>query len=146
MLGYHGNILVADLSKKRSSTLPIDENVASKFVGGSGYASRLLYDILDTKADPLGPDNVLLFMTGPLTGTLAPSTGRHVVCGKSPITGLWAESHSGGHFGERIRASGFDGVLIKGASDSPITLRIEDGVGEFDSADSLWGLTTSETQ
>ena len=110
MYGYSGKIMVADLSNKVTSISPIDERITSKFLGGSGYASRLLYDILDPNADPLGPDNMLLFMTGPLTGTLAPSTGRHVVCGKSPITGLWGESHSGGHFGERIRASGFDGI------------------------------------
>jgi len=146
MLGYSGKILVADLSKRETSILPIDDEIASKFLGGSGYASRLLYDILDPNADPLGPDNMLLFMTGPLTGTLAPSTGRHVVCGKSPITGLWGESHSGGHFGERIRASGFDGILIKGASDTPVYLQINDGESEILPAGDLWGLSTSETQ
>ncbi|TFG94468.1 aldehyde ferredoxin oxidoreductase, partial [Candidatus Thorarchaeota archaeon] len=146
MFGYCGKILVADLSKKETSVLPLDVSIASKFLGGSGYASRLLYDLIDPKTDPLGPDNMLLFMTGPLTGTLAPSTGRHVVCGKSPITGLWGESHAGGHFGERMRASGFDGILIKGASDTPVTLQIENGVSEFLPADDLWGMTTSVTQ
>ncbi len=146
MLGYSGKILVADLSKRETSILPIDEGISFKFLGGSGYASRLLYEILDPNADPLGADNMLLFMTGPLTGTLAPSTGRHVVCGKSPITGLWGESHSGGHFGERIRASGFDGILIKGAADSPVVLQINDGNVEILPADDLWGMSTSETQ
>ncbi|MGY5860362.1 MAG: aldehyde ferredoxin oxidoreductase family protein, partial [Candidatus Thorarchaeota archaeon] len=125
---------------------PVDDGITSKFLGGSGYASRLLYDLIDPNADPLGPDNMLLFMTGPLTGTLAPSTGRHVVCGKSPITGLWGESHSGGHFGERIRASGFDGILIKGASDIPVYLQVDNGDAEILSADNLWGMTTSDTQ
>ena len=146
MLGYSGKILVTDLSKRETSILPIDEGISFKFLGGSGYASRLLYDILDPNADPLGPDNMLLFMTGPLTGTLAPSTGRHVVCGKSPITGLWGESHSGGHFGERIRASGFDGILIKGTSDTPVLLQINDGNTEILPADDVWGMSTSETQ
>jgi aldehyde:ferredoxin oxidoreductase len=146
MYGYSGKIMVANLSKKVTSIFPIDERITSKFVGGSGYANRLLYDILDPNADPLGPDNMLLFMTGPLTGTLAPSTGRHVVCGKSPITGLWGESHSGGHFGERIRASGFDGILVKGTSDTPVFLQIDDGEAEILPADNLWGLSTSETQ
>lgn len=146
MDGYSGKILVADLSKKETSTIPIDERITSKFLGGSGYASRLLYDVIDPKADPLGPDNALLFMTGPLTGTLAPSTGRHVVCGKSPITGLWGESHSGGHFGERIRASGFDGILVKGASESPVFLQVDNGVAEILPAANLWGLPTKETQ
>ncbi|MHA1137559.1 MAG: aldehyde ferredoxin oxidoreductase family protein [Candidatus Thorarchaeota archaeon] len=146
MLGYSGKILVVDLSKRETSMLPTDEEITSKFLGGSGYASRLLYDMLDPKADPLGPDNILLFMTGPLTGTLAPSTGRHVVCGKSPMTGLWGESHSGGHFGERIRASGFDGILIKDSSDTPVYLQINDESAEILPADDLWGMSTSETQ
>ncbi|TFG33015.1 aldehyde ferredoxin oxidoreductase [Candidatus Thorarchaeota archaeon] len=146
MFGYCGKILVADLTKKETSILLTDEKITSKFLGGSGYASRLLYDMIDPKADPLGPNNTLLFMTGPLTGTLAPSTGRHVICGKSPITGLWGESHAGGHFGERMRASGFDGILIKGASNTPVTLQIEDGESELIPADDLWGMTTSDTQ
>jgi len=146
MFGYCGQILVANLSKKKISTLPIDERTVSKFLGGSGYASRLLYDLIDLKADPLSPNNMLLFMTGPLTGTIAPSTGRHVVCGKSPITGLWGESNSGGHFGERIRASGFDGILIKGVSDFPVYLQVNDGTADILSADDIWGLSTSETQ
>lgn len=146
MYGYSGKILVADLSKRETSTIPIDERITSKFLGGSGYASRMLYDVIDPKADPLGPDNVLLFMTGPLTGTLAPSTGRHVVCGKSPITGLWGESHSGGHFGARIRASGFDGILIKGVSETPVSLHVNNEDVEILPADDLWGLHTKETQ
>jgi len=146
MYGYSGKILVADLSKRETSTIPLDEGITSKFLGGSGYASRLLYDIIDPKADPLGPDNVLLFMIGPLTGTLAPSTGRHVVCGKSPITGLWGESHSGGHFGERIRASGLDGILIKGVSETPVSLHVNNENVEILPADDLWGLPTKETQ
>ncbi len=146
MFGYSGKILVADLSKREISTLPIDEKITSKFLGGSGYSSRLLYDLIDPKVDPLGPGNMLLFMTGPLTGTSAPSTGRHVVCGKSPITGLWGESHSGGHFGERIRASGFDGILIKGTSGTPVFLQINDGEAEILPANDLWGMSTSETQ
>jgi aldehyde:ferredoxin oxidoreductase len=146
MYGYCGKILVANLSENDTSILPIDVKIVSKFLGGSGYASRLLYDLIDPNANPLGPDNMLLFMTGPLTGTLAPSTGRHVICGKSPITGLWGESHSGGHFGERIRASGFDGILIEGASKTPVFLQIENEEAEILPADNLWGTSTSETQ
>ena len=146
MFGYSGKILVADLSSREINTLPINEEITSKYLGGSGYASRLLYDLLDPKAAPFDPDNMLLFMIGPLTGTLAPSTGRHVVCGKSPITNLWGESHSGGHFGERIRAAGFDGILIKGASKTPVFLQVENGDAELLSAEHLWGKLTSETQ
>ena len=146
MPGYHGKILAADLSKKETSVIAIEERVAASFLGGSGYASRLLYDLLDSSCDPLGPNNMLLFMTGPLTGTLAPCTGRHVVCGKSPITGFWGESNAGGHFGSQLKASGFDGILVTGASETPLVLDVNSGHATFQPADYLWGMTTGETQ
>ncbi len=146
MFGYAGQILEVNLSNHVIQEIPLDVEIASKFLGGSGYASRLLYDLLNLDAEPLGPENMLLFMTGPLTGTLAPSTGRHVVCGKSPITGLWGESHCGGHFGERIRAAGFDGILIKGVSKIPVLLEVNERDAEILPAEYLWGLTTTETQ
>jgi aldehyde:ferredoxin oxidoreductase len=146
MAGYHGKILVADLTERATSILPIDRQKAARFLGGSGYACSLLYELLDPSCNPLGPQNMLLFMTGPLTGTLAPCTGRHVICGKSPITGLWGESHSGGHFGAQVKASGLDGILIKGASREPVYLRIHDDDAEILDASELWGMTTDETQ
>lgn len=146
MSGYHGKILVADLTARRTNVIPIDKRKAIKFLGGSGYASSLLNNLLDPSCHTLGPQNMLLFMTGPLTGTLAPCTGRHVVCGKSPITGLWGESHSGGHFGAQLKASGHDGILIKGASKEPVLLQIHDEDAEILDATELWGMTTEETQ
>ncbi|MFW9911188.1 MAG: aldehyde ferredoxin oxidoreductase family protein [Candidatus Thorarchaeota archaeon] len=146
MHGYMGQILVVDLNEKTISQLPIDEEIASKFIGGSGYASKLLFDSMDPSADPLGPDNMLLFMTGPLTGTLAPSTGRLVVCGKSPLTGIWGEAHVGGHFGANLKFSGFDGILIKGKSDEPVVVRINEGEAEIAPAEELWGMKTNEVQ
>jgi aldehyde:ferredoxin oxidoreductase len=146
MTAYRGRILVADLSKNETRTIPIENQISTKFLGGSGYASRLLHELLDPRSEPFGPNNMLLFMTGPLTGTLAPCTGRHVVCGKSPLTGLWGESHSGGHFGAQLKFSGFDGILITGASKSPVVLYVSDGAASFESADHLWGMTTEDTQ
>jgi aldehyde:ferredoxin oxidoreductase len=146
MTANRGRILVADLSKYETRTIPTENQISTKFLGGSGYASRLLYEQLDPSSDPFSPDNTLLFMTGPLTGTLAPCTGRHVVCGKSPLTGLWGESHSGGHFGAQLKFSGFDGILITGASESPVVLYIRDGAASFESADHLWGMMTEDTQ
>ncbi|MBY8998519.1 MAG: aldehyde ferredoxin oxidoreductase family protein [Candidatus Thorarchaeota archaeon] len=146
MSGFMGQILVVDLSKGEVSNLEIDNSIAAQFLGGSGYASRLLYEHIDPGVDPLGPDNMLLFMTGPLTGTLAPCTGRHVVCGKSPLTQQWGESHVGGHFGAFLKFSGFDGILIKGRSEKPVTLHIDTGKGELLSADDLWGKMTGPTQ
>ncbi|MBN2229461.1 MAG: aldehyde ferredoxin oxidoreductase family protein [Candidatus Thorarchaeota archaeon] len=146
MNGYQGHILAADLSKDEIHSIPIDENIAKAFVGGSGYASYLLNYLLNPKSDPLGPENMLLFMTGPLTGTLAPCTGRHVVCGKSPITGLWGESHAGGHFGAQMKAAGVDGILITGTSKKPVILQIYNRDAEILDATDLWGMDTEETQ
>jgi aldehyde:ferredoxin oxidoreductase len=146
MSGFHEKILVADLSKKEIKTINVEKHISTLFLGGSGYASHLLYELLDPTTNPLGPNNMLLFMTGPLTGTLAPCSGRHVVCGKSPLTELWGESHSGGHFGAQLKFSGFDGILVTGASESPVVLDVSDGSASFESANHLWGMTTEDTQ
>jgi aldehyde:ferredoxin oxidoreductase len=141
-----GQLLFVDLTKMSTETISIDQTIAKQFIGGSGYASKLLHDIMNPNVHPLEPDNLLLFMTGPLTGTLAPCSGRHVVCGRSPLTGFWGESHAGGHFGARLKYSGFDGILIKGKSEKPIVLHINDGEYELISAEHLWGKMTGETQ
>ncbi len=146
MNGYMGQILVADLSEGEISTLKMDPVISNLFLGGSGFASRFLYEHLDSLVDPLGSKNMLFFMTGPLTGTLAPCTGRHVVCGKSPLTNLWGESHVGGHFGAFLKFSGFDGILIKGQAETPVTLHIDDGKATLHSATDLWGEMTGPTQ
>ncbi|TET07813.1 MAG: aldehyde ferredoxin oxidoreductase [Candidatus Thorarchaeota archaeon] len=146
MTGYMGQILVADLTKNQITSLEIDNEIANKFLGGSGYAARILYDLLDPTTDPLSPENMLLFMAGPLTGTLAPCTGRHVVCGKSPITNLWGESHAGGHFGTFLKFSGYDGILVKGRAEKPVTLHIENNQAKIIPAENLWGKTTDSTQ
>ena len=146
MTGYQGKILLADLSKQETKTIPVEKQFTTQLLGGSGYASRLLYELLDPNSDPLGSANILLFMTGPLTGTIAPCSGRHVVCGKSPITGFWGESHAGGHFGAQLKGSGFDGIMVTGVSETPLTLDLSDGVPSFHSAEHLWSMTTEETQ
>jgi aldehyde:ferredoxin oxidoreductase len=141
-----GKILDVDLTKQNASEIPLDMKIASQFVGGSGYASRLLYELMDCAVDPLGPDNMLLYMTGPLTGTQAPSTGRLVVCGKSPLTGFWGESHVGGHFGANLKFAGFDGILVRGRAKAPVYVHIKDSEVEIHSASDLWGMKTDETQ
>ncbi|MFX0045260.1 MAG: aldehyde ferredoxin oxidoreductase family protein [Candidatus Hermodarchaeota archaeon] len=141
-----GRILDVNLTAQTTSVMPLNMKIASQFVGGSGYASRLLYKLMDPGVDPLGPDNMLLYMTGPLTGTQAPSTGRLVVCGKSPLTGFWGESHVGGHFGANLKFSGFDGVLLRGKAKEPVYLHIKDTKAEIHSASDMWGMKTDETQ
>ena len=96
MNGYMGRLLVVDLTSGQIEDESLNEDYARQFIGGSGLAARYLYDLVDADTNPLGPENPLLFMAGPLTGTAAPACGRHVVCARSPATGLWGEANSGG--------------------------------------------------
>ena len=147
MSGYMGKLLVVDLTSGQLKDEPINPTMAHDFVGGAGYAARYLYDELGPDTDPLGPDNTLIFMTGPLVGTRAPSCGRHEVCALSPLTGIWGESNSGGFWGAELRFSGYDGIVVRGRSEKPVWLSIGDGQPPAlnDAAD-LWGLDTYETQ
>ncbi len=124
MHGFMGKLLVVDLTSGQISTLPLDEQYARQFVGGAGLACRYLCERIDRDTDPLGPENPLLFMTGPLVGTEAPLCGRYVVCARSPLTGLWGESNSGGRFGPYLRFSGYDGILFTGKAPHPVYLSV----------------------
>jgi aldehyde:ferredoxin oxidoreductase len=145
MKGFRGKILVVDLSTSKISTEPLNEEIARSFLGGAGYAVRYLYDIIDKDTDPLGEKNPLFFMTGPLTGTPAPTAGRWVVCSKSPLTKIWGESNCGGFFGAELKFAGFDGILVVGASQTPVYLYVTDSVQELRPADDLWGLGVYKT-
>jgi aldehyde:ferredoxin oxidoreductase len=127
--------------------IEVPEAVYRDFVGGSGLAAALLYPVLEEEVDPLSEYAPLLLATGPLTGTRGPSVGRFTICGKSPATGLWAESNIGGNCGAELRAAGFDGFWITGKSESPVYLWICNGTVEIQSATHLWGkLDTYEAQ
>ena len=145
MKGFRGSILVVDLSTGDIKTESLKEEIARNFLGGAGYAVRYLYDLVEKDTDPLGPHNPLFFMTGPLMGTTAPSTGRWVVCAKSPLTGIWGESNCGGSFGAELKFAGFDGILIKGVSQNPVYLHVTEDIQELRDASHLWGLGTYET-
>lgn len=144
--GYMGKLLVVDLTSGHIEDEPLNEDYARQFIGGSGLACRYLYDVVDGDTDPLGPENSLLFMTGPLTGTRAPSCGRFVVCARSPLTGLWGEANSGGFFGPEMRFAGYDGIVIRGKAPQPVYLYIADGQASLREAKHLWGRGTYETQ
>ncbi len=117
-----------------------------EYIGGSGLAARIIFNELSPSVDPLSPENILLFMTGPLTGTASPSCGRYCVCTKSPLTGLWAESHAAGFWGPELKFSGHDGIIIRGRSASPVYLSIIDGQIEIRNASKLWGADTYRTE
>ncbi|MFN2217133.1 MAG: aldehyde ferredoxin oxidoreductase family protein, partial [Anaerolineae bacterium] len=147
MSGYMGKLLIVDLTSGELRDEPLNPTMARDFVGGAGYAARYLYDELGPETDPLGPDNTLMFMTGPLVGTRAPSCGRYEVCAISPLTGIWGESNSGGFWGPELRFAGYDGIVVRGRSERPVWLSIIDGgPPAIHDAAGLWGLDTYETQ
>jgi aldehyde:ferredoxin oxidoreductase len=144
--GYMGKLLVVDLTSGHIEDEPLNEDYARQFIGGSGLACRYLYDMVDADTNPLQPENPLLFMTGPLTGTRAPSCGRFVVCARSPLTGLWGEANCGGFFGPEMRFAGYDGIIIKGKAPQPVYLHVANGKATLRDAKHLWGKGTYETQ
>jgi aldehyde:ferredoxin oxidoreductase len=146
MNGYMGKILRVDLSTGELRDESLDEKVARAFVGGSGLAARMVYDMVDGGTDPLGPDNPLIFMTGPLVGTPMVSAGRCSVCALSPLTSIWGESNTGGFIGPEIRFAGYDGVVVTGQAAKPVWLSIVEGRAELHDATDLWGSDSYETQ
>lgn len=144
--GLMGKILRVDLSQGRITEEPLSASLARKYIGGAGLATRYLYDEVPRKTDPLGGDNKLIFMSGPLTGTSSASASRYSVVAMSPLTGIWGHANSGGSFGPALKRSGYDGLIIEGVSQSPVYLTIVDGHAELKSGDKLWGKTVPETE
>lgn len=146
MHGYMGKILRVDLSTGSTWVEDLNREWAETFVGGAGLAARYLWELVSPDVDPLGPENPLVFMTGPLVGTAAPSCGRFVVCARSPQTGLWGEAHSGGFWGPELKFAGYDGIMITGAAAEPVYLAVTDGEAAIHPARHLWSADSYETQ
>lgn len=140
-----GKLLQIDLSNKKISEINVEDNVVRNFLGAKGLGAYLLYTMLKSQTDPLSPDNLLMFLNGPLTGTSFPTSGRTTVVTKSPLTGLFLDSHAGGFFGPELKKTGYDGIVLKGASEKPVYLWINDGKVEIRDATGIWGLPVSET-
>ncbi|MEJ2716389.1 MAG: aldehyde ferredoxin oxidoreductase family protein [Deltaproteobacteria bacterium] len=145
MFGFMGKILRANLSAGKISEEPLSEVTARRFLGGSGLATKYLYDELEPGTDPLGSENKLILMTGPLTGTISPSSGRFSAVSKSPLTGFWGSANSGGRWGVDLKRSGFDGIILEGRSEAPVYLTIDDGKAELRDGKPLWGKSVQET-
>jgi len=145
MKGFVGKLLIVNLTDGNISEESLNEEIAERFLGGAGYACRYLYEKLEKDTDPLSPDNILMFMTGPFCGSMVPTSGRFVVCAKSPYTGIWGESNCGGFFGPEMKKAGYDGIIIKGSSEKPVYLNIIEGKTEILDASSLWGKGALET-
>jgi aldehyde:ferredoxin oxidoreductase len=144
--GYTGRIGFVDLSEGKIQEERLDEGVAHDFIGGYGLGVRTLFELQKKGVNPLGPDNILGFTTGPLTGTKTPSSGRYTVVCKSPLTGCWGDANSGGFFGGEMKSAGWDALFISGAAAGPKYLFVTDEGIELKDASHLWGKDAIETE
>ncbi len=145
MNGYQGKIAIVDLKERTSREMFLEKDVAEKYIGGSGLGTYLLLRYCTPSTKPLSPSNPLIFMTGPFMGAGIPTSGRHQLVTKSPLTGVFLESDAGGSFGFHLKRSGFDGIVILGKSEKPVILTLIDGKVGFENGEPLWGLDTFET-
>jgi len=141
-----GKYLDVDLTAGTIHDYAIPADWQTRFIGGKGLAARLLLEELPASAGALTPENILVFATGPFQGTTVVGGGRHAVVSISPKTGRVADSYSGGFFGHELGRSGYDGILIRGASESPVILTLIDGTAALQPAGDLWGMGTSVTE
>ncbi len=144
--GYMGKILIVDLSTGTMHDEPLDESMCREYLGGYGIGAKILYDRMSPGVDALGPDNLLGFFTGPLTGSPSIEGNRFVVVCKSPLTDTWGDANCGGTFGPQLKSAGYDGILFSGISEKPVYLVIEDGKAELRDAEFLWGKDSNETE
>lgn len=146
MFGYIGKILRINLTTNRVSQDQLLEDDLKKYVGGRGFAIRILFEELKPGIDALGPENKLVYATGPLTATGFPLNSRWIVAAKSPLTGIWGESTCGGSFAVQLRKAGYDTLLVEGAASSPVYINVLDDRVEIKDASALWGKATLETE
>ncbi len=145
MNGCFGRYLDVDLTTRKISDYAIPQEWERLYIGGRGIAARILLEELSGTEDPLSPDNILVFGTGPFQGTNILGAGRHIVMGLSPKTRSVAGSYVGGYFGHELGRSGYDGIIVRGAADKPVYLALIDGVAEIYSASDLWGKGVLDT-
>jgi aldehyde:ferredoxin oxidoreductase len=145
MLGYHKKLLRVDLTNRRIEIEDLDEALIRKYIGGVGIEAKILYEETTPETDPLSPENLLMAVTGPYTGTGVPTSGRHHLVARSPLTGLLGESNVGGSWAVHFKQTGFDGIIIKGKSDIPVYLWIQNGNIEIRDAKPVWGKDSYES-
>ena len=142
MYGYWGKILRVDLTTGEIKTQHLSEDIYKYYIGGEGLAIKILYDEIPKGADPLGPENVLVFAVGPLQGgSRFLGSGRFAVAAKSPLTNIFGSGLGGGYIAEELKRSGFDAIAITGKSPNPVYLWVNNGVAELKDATHLWGET-----
>ncbi len=144
--GYAGKILRINLTDQTAKKEELPLEVARDFIGGAGFGIKYLFDELRAGADPLGPENKLIFASGPFSGTSIPCASRMAVTGKSPLTGAVGMALSGGYFPVELKFAGYDALIIEGKSETPVYVWIKDGEVKFRGAKKLWGMKTLDTQ
>jgi aldehyde:ferredoxin oxidoreductase len=145
MHGWVGKILRVDLTSGKISTAALDPALARDYIGARGLGTKFIYDEVDPKVDPLSPANKLIFASGPMTGTFAPSAGRYDVVTKGPLTDTIAASNSGGAWGPELKFAGYDLLIVEGKAAKPVYLWIQDDKVELRDASHLWGKEVPET-
>ena len=144
--GYAGKVLDVNLTDGTIGEYPMTDEDREKFLGGRFLSTKILWDQLSPGIDPLSPDNLLVVMTSPMSGTGAPSTSRYDISAKSPLTGAIGHSNSGGHFGIHLKRAGWDGIVVRGHAETPVYIDINEDDVQIKPADHLWGKNTDETQ
>lgn len=144
--GYWGKVLFVNLSTEQIEAEMLPEAVYRQYLGGYGLGVHVLYERMPTGADPLGPENIIGFLPGLLTGSGAPFSGRFMVVARSPLTGAWGDANCGGNFGPELRGAGYDGLFVSGVAERPVYLYLDGDRAELRDATDLWGLDASETE
>ncbi|MEK9754527.1 MAG: aldehyde ferredoxin oxidoreductase family protein [Rhodospirillaceae bacterium] len=146
-MSWQGKVLRVDLSAMTVKSEPLKMDWAERYLGQRGLASKYLFEEMDPKVDPLSPENIMIFATGPLTGTMASTGGRWSVVTKGALTDAIACSNSGGYFGGELKLAGWDMVIFTGKAPHPVYLMINDGDARIlDARDFIWGETVWETE
>jgi aldehyde:ferredoxin oxidoreductase len=144
--GYAGKVMFINLKTQTWTVEEYSEAFYRKYLGGYGLASRIMYERMKPGVDPLGPDNILGFATGPFTGTKAHGAGRFVVMAKSPATGGWGDSNCGGKFGLYLKRTGYDAIFFEDVSEKPVYVSVNNDTVTFHDADGIWGLDAVDAE
>ena len=143
---YTGKWLHVNLTTGKVEAREYDPTLAEGYLGGNGFGTRLLWEHVGPEVDPLAPESLLIFATGPLCGTLVPNGARLEVIAKSPLTGIYGDANAGGFFGPELKFAGWDAIVVTGQAPHPVHLAIADDRAELRDAGDLWGRTTSQTE
>lgn len=145
MNGYAGKILRVDLSTGKTWTEPVDPKLAREYLGGRGFAARLIYDEVKG-AEALGPDNRLVLASGPFAGVFLPASAKATFAAKSPATGLYGDANVGGHLAAELKYAGYDAIVFQGSADRPVYLFVDDETVQIRDASRLWGKGAIEAE